>query len=285
MIVRTDKESNTITSNVIAVDSHSGLFQKANEMESGILSGFEIVSSADIEMSSFRRRYITKYVIPDDLLVELINDCKGKYKLLERCSDLQSDILLEYYDTTALKFFNDHVNGKLNRLKVRIRNSYKNEDKVWEIWRRKSKGRMIKKRVPINGSNIEFEEKAGKMVSEYAGIDLNSLTPSLLASFSRITLLNPESNERITIDTNICFASPKHPEKQKHVAGLVIIELRKRRRASSFLADLLARHSIRPVKISKYCLGISLTNRCAKTNSYKPIIRNIEKTILHGHLE
>lgn len=282
MILNNYIESEFINSNVDAIDSHSEGFINTTEMKTGILSGFEIVSSDDIEMSGFRKRFITKYLVPVHLLDTLIGECRSKYKLLERCGELQSEILLEYYDTAGLKFFNDHVNGKLKRVKVRIRRSCKTESHVWEIWMRKSKGRMVKKRFPINCSNLEFEEKAGIMVSKYAGIDFNSLAPALLSRFKRITLLDPEASERITIDSQISFASPKHPERHRPVDGLVIVELRKRRKAGSFLAEILALHNIRPIKISKYCLGISLTNRYAKTNSYKPIIRNIEKITLHG---
>ena len=282
MIATASKESKLLKDNMNVIEPHSDIFQNASEMDSGILAGFEIVPSADIKLSTFRKRYITKYIVPVQLFGKLINECRGNYKLLDRCGEIWSDILLEYYDTAGLKFFNDHVYGKLNRVKVRVRNCRRTGDQVWEIWRRKSKGRMVKKSVPVNGSNLEFEEKAGEMVSNYAGIDLHSLTPSLLASFRRITLLNPEGIERITIDTNICFASPKHPELPKPVDGLVIIELRKRKKAGSFLANMLAGYKIRPVKISKYCLGISLTNKSAKTNNYKPVIRNIEKNIKHG---
>jgi hypothetical protein len=285
MIEKGNIDIEILNNNVDVVDSHADILHGADETGTGILSGFETLSSDDIKMSRFRKRYIVKYIIPVNLLDELINDCRENYKLLERCGNLQSDIFLKYYDTTGLKFFNDHVNGKLNRIKVRMRSCCKTENRIWEIWRRKSKGRMIKKRVPINGSNNEFEEKAGTIVSKYAGIDLYSLTPSLLASFRRITLLNPETKERITIDTGLSFASPDHPERHTPIPGIAIIEIRKKKRANSFLADMLAGHSIRPSKFSKYCLGITLTNQNAKTNSLKPILRNIEKTITYGYAE
>jgi hypothetical protein len=268
-----------LNNNMDIVDSQTYISNGADETVTGILSGFETLSAEDINMSGFRKRYIAKYIIPVNLLHELINDCRENYKLLERFGNHQSDVFLEYFDTAGLKFFNDHVNGKLNRIKVRVRSCRITGDQVWEIWRRKSKGRMVKKSVPVNGNLAEFEEKAAELVSNYTGTDLHTLTPSLLSSFRRITLLNPEGLEKITIDTNICFASPEHPELPKPVDGLVIIELRKRKKAVSFLANMLAKHKVRPVKISKYCLGISLTNKSAKTNNYKPVIRNIEKNI------
>jgi hypothetical protein len=285
MIEKGNIDIGILNKNVDIFDSHADILYGADETGTGILSGFETLSSDDIKMSRFRKRYIVKYIIPVNLLDELINDCRENYKLLERCGNLQPDIFLEYFDTVGLNFFNDHVNGKLNRIKVRMRSCFKTGNRIWEIWRRKSKGRMVKKRVPINGSNIEFEEKAGGMVTFYAGIDLHSLSPSLLARFKRITLLNPENKERITIDTGLSFASPGHSEKPIAVPGLAIIEIRKSRRAVSKMVEILDRNNFRPSKISKYCLGITLTNRDAKTNSYKPIIRNIEKTISYGLVE
>lgn len=285
MIVRTYIEDEFLKCNLETDNPDLEIFQNGNEIEPGLLAGFEIISSIGIKLSKYRKRYISKYVVPVNYLEELINSCQGNYKLLERNGDLQTDISLKYYDTNTLKFFNDHVNGKLNRLKIRQRYCIKTGHLYWEIWRRKSTGRMIKKRFRIDGNNPATKGSVDDLVLNYTGIDLHTLSPSLGVRFKRITLLNTELYERITIDTGLCFTSPEDSEQDTPLAGLAIVELRKKRNAYSFLADLLSRSRFRPVKISKYCLGITLTNQNAKSNNYKPKIRNIVKTIMHGHFE
>ncbi len=254
-------------------------------MNPDFFTRFEIVSRSDIKMSGFRNRLITKFLIPETRIKGILNECSGNYKILEHNGAIQTSLFLEYFDTPELRFYNDHVNGKLNRTKVRIKQSSISDTRFREIWRRKSNGRMVRKRMIIDDTNSESENIIEALISKYAGISKSELIPSLHVCFNRITLLDTLTGERVNIDSSLVFSSPVNPGIKYEPVGLAIIEIRKKRKARSFIADLLEDNQIRKTPISKYCLGISFINPKAKVNNYKPVIRKIEKTLSYGIAE
>ena len=76
MIEKGNIDIKILNNNVDIVDSHADILHGADETGTVILSGFETLSADDIKMSRFRKRYIAKYIIPVNLLDELINDCR-----------------------------------------------------------------------------------------------------------------------------------------------------------------------------------------------------------------
>ena len=84
--------------------------------------------------------------------------------------------------------------------------------------------------------------------------------------------------ERLTIDTNLRFVN--------HTTGLksslknaVIIELKQDGRADSQMKRILLNHRVKPTRMSKYCIGTTITNPNVKSNRFKKKIRRIEKVI------
>ncbi len=59
----------------------------------------------------------------------------------------------------------------------------------------------------------------------------------------------------------------------------MIIELKQDGRAASQMKGILLDHRVKPVRISKYCVALTLTDPAAKTGRFKVKVRTIEKTI------
>lgn len=262
-------------------DDH--VYSRKEAIDEGLLTSFEVVPLSSVIMSQFRSRTILKYLIRHESIQELLSSCKSRYKLLDRDGEVQSSVSLQYFDNPELSFFNDHVNGKLRRLKVRIKKWKNTGNQYWEICLRKTNGRIIRKKFPVNGENPD--DAFVTTLSKYTPVNPESLTKVLLAGFTRISLLDIDKTERITIDTNLVFATPDNPEDIIEMNGLAIVEVRKKRSSESFVAAFLESNHIHKTGISKYCLGIALTNPKAKINNYKPVLRKIEKTLSYGVLE
>ena len=71
-----------------------------------------------------------------------------------------------------------------------------------------------------------------------------------------------------------------------HTTGLksslkdaVIIELKQDGRADSQMKRILLNHRVKPTRMSKYCIGTTITNPNVKSNRFKKKIRRIEKVI------
>ena len=59
----------------------------------------------------------------------------------------------------------------------------------------------------------------------------------------------------------------------------MIIELKQDGRAESQMKGILLDLRIKPVRVSKYCIAVTLTDPQAKSGRFKGKVRRIEKTI------
>lgn len=246
---------------------------------------FEAIPYTVIKGARFRKRATSKYVITGSTLSGLLRSCSGRYFIAERNGARVLPVGLVYFDTPGLRFFNQHVNGKLKRVKVRTRMWLRSGEQMLEIWKRKNKGTMLKRIVPLELEDGTANCLAVNLFEEYSGVSIGEVQASVALKYSRITLVNETLSERITIDANLKFALPDAPDGVMSLPDLVIVEVRYSPHTRPFAEGLMKTWSIRKSRISKYCLGVSLLKANAKVNSYKPILRNINKTILHDNIE
>jgi len=103
------------------------------------------------------------------------------------------------------------------------------------------------------------------------------LWPKLGNRFKRLTMVNKDMSERITIDYDLKFSDLKyhHQIKNDH---LCIIEIKRNRDSnkSSFI-NTLRELKVRPGGFSKYCIGLALLNPEVKNNLFKQKVRELKK--------
>ena len=109
-------------------------------------------------------------------------------------------------------------------------------------------------------------------------IDVPGLSPSVETLFRRITLVNSARTERLTIDMGLCFKNLRTGI-EASLKDAVIIELKQDGRAASEMKGILINHRIHPFRVSKYCIGVSLTDPGVIPGRFKEKIRGIEKII------
>ena len=99
-----------------------------------------------------------------------------------------------------------------------------------------------------------------------------------IQALKRITLVNNNLSERITIDTNLQFLNCRNG-KQSNISELMIIELKQDGRIHSKMKNFFFESRIPPKGISKYCLGTVMTDPTAKSNQFRGKIRYMNKLI------
>lgn len=104
------------------------------------------------------------------------------------------------------------------------------------------------------------------------------LLPELRTTFRRITLVNRQKTERLTIDTRLVWQN-QQTKQEKTFDRLAIIELKRDGNSPSPMLGIMQQLRIHPMKISKYCVGTALTNPAVKQNRFKVKIRKIEKLL------
>lgn len=235
------------------------------------------------EMKSVRlmNRIDTKYLAPIDLLPKLMQFAATDFRIQHVSGYSISKYSTQYYDTGNLEMYTCHQNGKLPRQKVRLRTYVDSNLHFLEIKKKSNKGRTDKVRVEV-AENTEIcgllRAEWHEFITKHSPYDELRLFPHVNTSFERITLVNANLSERITIDTNLRFINCRNG-KQVFIPELIIIELKQDGRVHSKMKDFLFDCRLRPKGISKYCLGTVMTDPSVKSNRFRVKIRYINKLI------
>jgi|WetSurMetagenome_2_1015567.scaffolds.fasta_scaffold85092_2 hypothetical protein len=241
-----------------------------------ILSSFDPVGLNEMDEVSLMDRVETKYVFSVRKLTDLLGHLSGSYRVLEIDCLRIFPYQTTYLDTFELLFYLQQIRGKLNRYKVRYRCYESTGLSFLEIKKRTNTSRTIKWRIE-NSSDPNFpDEEAYSFMKENLPCGIVELRPVLKSGFSRITLVGKEIKERITLDSNLTFASPGSDITE--LPFLAIAELKRERHcATSPFGQIMKHIGVPPNHFSKYCIGSNIACKTPRTNTLKPTILLINK--------
>lgn len=239
--------------------------------ESGILERMPAISLEEMKSVRLMSRTDTKYMAAERMLMPILEKAAESGYSVQYTTTPLGGYNSVYYDTDALEMYIRHHNRILTRQKIRVRTYLDSGVSFFEIKNKTNKGRTKKVRIQVENSDNPaiFENgKVSDFLKENSKYIPEMLSPSLQTKFRRITLVNPQKTERITIDLNLEFTNFRNGA-VKELEGLIIIELKKDGRYVSMMGKILQNLRIRPFKISKYCIGTVLTNPDIKANRFK----------------
>lgn len=238
----------------------------------------EPITLAEMSGVQLMNRIDTKFLTSTEKLNKLLHNATENFLVQDLENVRNAAYYTCYYDTSDVLMYYNHQRGKKSRRKVRIR-KYVNTDVLpfLEIKDKNNKGRTKKKRVSMEtGSQIKDYDEFITRHSEFCA---RQLIPRIENRFNRITLVNKEKNERITIDTSLEFHNfatgidLKLPE-------LVIIEWKHDAQSSkSNLKPLLRQLRIQESGFSKYIMGMAMTDCSLPQNRLKTKMRLLENLI------
>ena len=180
-----------------------------------------------------------------------------------------------YFDTPDNSMFLNHHNGKLNRVKVRIRKYIQTNDTFLEIKCKTNKGRTIKERIGRLDFESNFTLDELRFLEGHTNYPGEVLEPKIRSYFNRFTLVDKKFTERVTIDLALGF---KTTSNSITIDNLVVIEIKQNRsEKTSLIVNILKENKIRAQSFSKYCIGRSLLEEGVKKNKFKPTIIRIRK--------
>ena len=222
-------------------------------------------------------RVDTKYLITSDQLVAILNGIHNHYYAQEVEGKRLSAYDTVYFDTPDLRMYIIHHDRHLVRDKVRVRTYVDSNLTFCEVKHKTNKGRTKKKRIEVRPDiDVTVDPEASAFLAERQPYPVESLSPHLETKFDRLTLVNDEKTERLTIDCNVCFNN-FISSTSASMDPLVIMELKQDGRARSLLKEVLFDLRIKPYKISKYCIGTAMTRPEVKQNRFKKKLRRINK--------
>ncbi|MGE5394174.1 MAG: polyphosphate polymerase domain-containing protein [Candidatus Saccharibacteria bacterium] len=239
------------------------------------LQSFNRISLSDLDQVKLMNRTDKKFCLHRRLLPEILDALKNEYSILSINGEIIFDYDNIYFDTKDDRMFVSHQNGKRNRYKIRVRQYVQSNYNFLEVKFKTNKGRTIKERI-----------KRNELFSELKGIDIDflkdtcpyspfDLQPKIWSTFKRITLVDKNFSERVTIDTFLGF---KNQDKEVILDNLVVVEVKQdKSNKTALITQVLSAYKIRQQGFSKYCIGRSLLEENLKKNNFKPLLLKLKK--------
>ncbi|MBR5594100.1 MAG: polyphosphate polymerase domain-containing protein [Bacteroidaceae bacterium] len=232
------------------------------------------------EMSGIKlmNRTDTKFVATIEQLHSFLTAVRGKYYIQEINDKRIASYHTTYFDTSDYQMYGIHHAGRQVREKIRVRTYLDSDDTFFEIKNKNNHGRTKKKRISISGHDtVEQEhESIVPFMAKHAWYTIDEISPVIENWFNRITLVNYEKTERLTIDFNLRFHHLKSDDHDR-LQHIAIIELKRDGNVPSPALDLLRDTRIKRSGFSKYCIGSALTNSKLKRNNFKERLTMIKK--------
>lgn len=251
----------------------------------GILGRMTPITLSEMESIKLMNRIDTKFIANSDNLPAILEMAhQHGYYAQEINGSRIAEYDTLYYDTADLAMYTMHHNRQLRRQKIRVRKYIGSDLTFLEVKNKTNTGRTKKKRrqipegdFPVNlTSSLSKTPDVQEFIAQKSRFPVESLLPQLHTRFSRITLVNKAHTERLTIDFHLTWVNDV-TKRTAEFSKLMIIELKQDGHAESEMKDILSNLHIHPAKMSKYCIGVALTNPQAKLNRFKPKIRKINR--------
>ncbi len=233
------------------------------------LGKIDPVGLDDMSSIRFMNRVDIKYVVPLNKILDLLQLLNGKYKILDINNTRALPYSTTYFDTSDYLFYIQHVRGKAERYKLRYRIYESSGDSFLEVKKKNLKGRTMKWRIFNDFTPGMFDVDALNLMAKYLPVEPGRLSPSIINSFSRVTLAGLETMERITLDFDINYTDVRSGKKDAF-PYLAIVELKKDGNSIScpFNSMMKSLNSY-PTGFSKYVMGLALLNETLKKNMIK----------------
>ena len=245
------------------------------------LDRFGPISLAEMDDVQLLRRKDTKYLMRERELLDALGRLSSHYDVLTIEGRRSARYETLYFDHARMELYFAHHSGKIRRHKVRKR-AYVDSGLAFLEVKLKRKGMTDKRRLRVAGLDplLSAEEQAFVAAQ---GVPVEGLKPSLFNRFDRITLVNKARTERLTLDWNIAVAQPGGEVAPEEWSGVCIAELKQSGidRLSPF-AQWAKGLQIRPVRVSKYCIGLAETREGLKANRFKAKRRKLSKLTRHA---
>ena len=254
-----------------------------------ILTNYQPITLEEMSGIRLMNRTDTKFVTNIATLRKLLKLAVWQYRAQEIDGKRLARYYTMYFDTPDMQMYTCHHSGHANRQKLRIRSYVDSGLNFFEVKTKNNHKRTRKKRTTMfdfdplaPARNIAFDSHDDNF-KEYDSFLRENLwyKPEIMEEaienrFNRITLVNNNKTERLTIDTDLCFHNI-HTGNDCSLPELAIIELKRDGLVPSPILSLLNELRIKPLGFSKYCIGTALTNPAIRQNRFKQRLHALGK--------
>jgi hypothetical protein len=155
-----------------------------------------------------------------------------------------------------------------------------------EIKDKNNKGVTHKLRIPITTNQfnaMKLDKHETHFIDAHTTYKAENFLPQIQNYFQRITLVDKNETERVTLDLGLVYRRTATGETAV-LDGLVIVEMKQDAATKSHFRMYLNELHVLPGSMSKYCLGMALINPDVKSNRFKNKLRKINKITESNHV-
>ncbi len=242
------------------------------------INAFRPVGLDEMDGLGFLKRSDTKYVFNIAKLGNFLAMLGDQYKVLQINGTRVQEYETIYYDTPGYDMYHMHHNGIRNRYKVRTRQYISSEIFFLEVKKKNNKGITNKKRIAITSLQLEdSNSKHSGFVANRSPFITDGLVPVIRNNFKRLTLVQKDIPERMTIDWDLRYSHPGS-DNTRNLDNICIVEVKKEQGSKNHEFDQAIKACrIYPMGFSKYCFGVILFEPSIKSNRFKPRLHNLKK--------
>lgn len=218
-----------------------------------------------------------KYVLTRGLAVDVLGACEERTRILEIDGCRAARYETVYFDTPDLLAYRMCVQQRRVRLKLRTRSYVDSGTTYLEAKTRRGDDTTVKERIEYEWADRDELTGPGHdyAADAFAALGLDAtradgLEPALVTRYRRSTLLAPDGDGRITVDSDLGWALPDGAE--LNLPHLVIVETKSSGRATAMDRELW-RAGSRPVAVSKYATGLAALTPSLPRNRWARLLR------------
>lgn len=204
-----------------------------------ILTNYQPITLEEMSGIRLMNRTDTKFVTNIATLRKLLKLAVWQYRAQEIEGKRQARYYTMYFDTPDMQMYTCHHSGHANRQKLRIRSYVDSGLNFLEVKTKNNHKRTRKKRttmfdfdplapardIAFDSHDVNFKEH-DSFPRENLWYKPEIMEEAIENRFNRITLVNNNKTERLTIDTDLCFHNI-HTGNDCSLPELAIIELKR----------------------------------------------------------
>lgn len=225
-----------------------------------------------LNRAELQTRVDRKYLVEPAHLDEIIVQHRNRLQVLEIDAERAFRYASVYFDTPSMESYYGSAYGRRNRFKVRTRHYVDSGLCQLEIKTRGGRSETIKERLEYGPEHTEHLTPDGHaFLRHYLPAEtIATLAPVLHTTYRRSTLLSLDDEARITCDVALRCAEPGG--RAVALSNHVVVETKSSHRATA-IDQLLWDSGVRPVSISKYCVGLAALWPTLPANKWNRTLR------------
>jgi VTC domain len=227
-----------------------------------------------MSVASLTTRFDLKYLVPADALPDVLDCLPRQLAVLDFDGRQVCAYESVYFDTADLALYRHHVQGRRKRYKVRTRSYRDTCDALLEVKLKGWRGQTVKERLPYDASQTAVLTAQGRaflesVIDETYGSTVPDLQAVLTTAYRRTTLVDLEHQSRVTIDVDLGWSDQCTGHRADRLAMIESKSLSGPGPVDAVMSSL----GLRPVRLSKYCIGVALLHPDIAANPWSHLLR------------